>query len=151
MSVDNREFYHVSLKLFIKNSEGKTLVLKAIDNGTFAGYHDFPGGRIDKDEFKTPMIDILQREVLEEVGDVEVSINPVPVAVGRHLILSKFTATKEKDIPVLYLFFEASYIKGDPTISNEHSGIEWVDLESIDLERYFTSGILEAVKMYLKK
>ncbi len=151
MSIDNREFYHVSLKAIVKNSEGKVLILKAAEVGTFSGYYDFPGGRIDKDEFKTPMIDILQREVLEEVGDVEVSINPVPVGVGRHLIFSKFTATKEKDIPVLYLFFEASYIKGDAIISSEHSGIEWVDLENIDLEKYFTSGILEAVKMYLKK
>ncbi len=149
--IDQREFYHISLKLLLKNSEGQTLVLKALDNGTFGGYHDFPGGRIDKNEFTTPFTEILKRELDEEVGNIDVVINNVPVAVGRHLIFAKFTATKEKDIPVLYLFFEGQYLGGNIETSEEHNGFEWIHLEDVNLEQYFTSGILDGVKMYLKK
>lgn len=146
---ENRESYQVSLKIFINNSEGETLVLASVDHGTFAGYYDFPGGRIDKQEFAIPLLDILNREIEEEVGLKGVIINPNPVAVSRHLILSKFTIEKVRDIPVFYVFYEGQYVTGEPTVSDEHKGVQWLKLADINLEQYFTSGILDAVKIYL--
>lgn len=146
-----RESYHVSLKIFLNNSKGETLVLAAVDNGTFAGYHDLPGGRIDKEEFNTPLLDILKREVEEEVGIKDIVINPKPIAVARHLILSKFTIEKNRDIPVFYVFYEGRHLEGEPMISEEHKGVQWVNLREIELEKYFTSGILDGVKSYLEK
>lgn len=148
--IENRESYHVSLKIFINNTANETLVLSAADNGTFSGFHDLPGGRIDKQEFKVPLLDILEREIEEEVGLSGITIKPTPVAVARHLILSKFTIEKTKDIPVFYVFYEGALSSGDIKISDEHGGYEWVDLNKIDLEKYFTSGILDGVKMYLQ-
>ena len=148
--MESRESYHISLKIFINNSSNETLILTAVNNGTFAGYHDLPGGRIDKHEFSVPLLSILQREIEEEVGLTGIVINPKPVAVGRHLILSKFTIEKSRDIPVFYVFYEGTLSSGDVKISDEHGGYKWVDLSKIDLEKYFTSGILEGVRMYLQ-
>ena len=142
-----RGIYQVSLKLLLKNNKGEILALKAADNGSYAGYHDLPGGRIDADEFNTDFIEIIEREVKEEIGDIKISLNSKPVGVGRHLIPASMTSSG-KDIQILYLFFEAEYLSGDIKISDEHSNFKWLNLKDIKLEEYFTSGILEGVKMY---
>jgi len=141
------ESYQVSLKVLLRNAKGETLILGALDNGTFAGYYDVPGGRIDTDEFGVDFVEILKREIREEIGDVELEIDPKPVALGRHL--SRDLTAEGTRIPVLYLFFEAAYRGGDVAISHEHTHYRWVRLEEIDLRTYFTSSILEGVQMYL--
>ena len=141
--------YQISLKLLLKNSDGEILALKA-GRGSIEGYYDFPGGRIDTDEFKTDFANIIAREISEEIGEVKYELNPKPVAVGRHAIPAAMT-TRGKDIRILYLFFEAKYLSGEIKISEEHTAIEWVDLNKIDVAKYFTSGFLSGVKMYLGK
>lgn len=148
---ETQEFYQISLKLLLKNQNGEVLLLKGLDTGTFSGFYELPGGRIDIDEFQTPYTDILKREASEELGDVNIEISSTPVAIGRHMVLAKHTGNKIKDVPIMYIFFEGKYINGNIEISNEHSGHQWVDLDSVDLEKYFRSGILEGLRMYLKK
>lgn len=145
-----RDFYHISLKAILKNKNGEVLILKADNNGTFTGFYDLPGGRIDEDEFAAPLSEILKREIDEEIGEAEISINEIPVSVGRHCI-KKEHANSEKDIHVFYVFYEVQLETGNVSISEEHEGFEWIDLNKIELKKYFTSGILEGVKMYLKK
>lgn len=145
-----RDFYHVSLKAILKNKNGEVLVLKADSNGTFAGFYDLPGGRIDEDEFTTPLSEILKREIAEEIGEAEILINGIPVGIGRHCI-KKEHANSEKDVHVFYVVYEVQLETGNVNISEEHEGFEWIDLNKIELEKYFTSGLLEGVKMYLKK
>lgn len=143
-----KDFYQISLKLFLNNENGKTLILGDLPTGSYAGYHDLPGGRIDDSEFMTPLTEIVKRELKEECGLTDVIIDPNPVAYGRHLV----PAAQEKmnhDVHVLYLFFEATLNSGNINISEEHSSYEWVDLAALDLARYFKSGILEGVQMYL--
>ena len=144
-----RDFYHVSLKAILKNADGNILILKADNQGTFAGFYDLPGGRIDEDEFSVPLIEVLKREIAEEIGNADMKIKETPVAVSRHCIKKEHTSLG-KDIHVLYVFYEANVDEANIKISNEHEGFEWVDLGKIELEKYFTSGILEGIKMYLK-
>jgi 8-oxo-dGTP pyrophosphatase MutT (NUDIX family) len=54
--------YQVSLKLLLWKG-GNVLYLKDVD-----GKWDLPGGRIDTIESKTPLENILAREVREELG-----------------------------------------------------------------------------------
>ena len=61
------DFYQVSLKAILKNVEGSVLVLKADFEGPLSGYYDLPGGRIDESEFDIPLLDILKREIREEI------------------------------------------------------------------------------------
>jgi len=145
------DFYQISLKLILTNSSEEVLILKALNNGTYAGFYDLPGGRIDKDEFGLPFEDILLREAGEEIGNVEFNLRLNPVAYSRHLIHSKFDPIRHKDTHVLYLFFKGQYIAGEIKISNEHSEYEWINLDKIELDKYFTSGLLEGIKMYLGK
>jgi len=142
-----KDFYQVSLKLFLKNNKGEILVLKAVEDSTFAGSYDLPGGRINTDEFKVDLNEILKREVEEEIGKVNFRINVMPMAVGRHLIPAA-RADSGKETHVLYLFFEAEFLDGDIAISNEHTDYKWLDLKGIDPKQYFKSGILEGVQMY---
>lgn len=149
--MNNPESYHISLKLIIKNSAGQILGLEGAAGGTYDGFYDLPGGRIDVDEFQKPIEEILKREVSEELGDVEVFINQTPVAMGRHLILKHHTSAKIKDIPVMYIFFEAEILSGEINVSNEHQSLKWIDLTEQEINKYFISGLLEGLKMYLLK
>jgi len=145
-----KDFYQISLKLFLKNAKGQTLILGGVPGGTYDRFFDLPGGRIDDSEFRTPLTEIVKRELKEECGVSDVTINPMPVAYGRHLVPAK-QEKLDKNVHVLYLFFEATLNSGEITISKEHTSFEWVDLKSLDIEKYFKSGILEGVRMYLSK
>lgn len=144
------DYYQLSLKVIIKNDKDEILALGCPPYGSFAGFYDFPGGRVDVDEFSTPLTDIIKREIKEEIGDIEYELNSTPVSVGRHLLEARFSGLS-KDIHVLYLFFEATYISGDIRISHEHSGYQWFDIGKNEPAKLFKSGNLEGIKMYLSK
>jgi len=143
-----RDFYQISLKLILKNSNDEVLLMKAQNKDTYAGFYDLPGGRINVDEFEVTLPDILRREVLEEIGDVEYDLNPRPVAVARHLIPASISVHK-RDVHVLYLLYEGSFKSGKVTVSQEHTGFIWVDPRKVKLEQYLKSGNLEGMLMYL--
>jgi 8-oxo-dGTP diphosphatase len=145
-----KDLCQISLKLLLKNKSGKILALKAVSRGSYAGFYDLPGGRIDIDEFKTNFTNIIAREVAEELGGVKYKLKPKIVAAGRHIIPPYLTKTG-KEIHVLYLFFEAKYLGGEIKTSFEHAGFAWLDLKKIEPAQYFTSGLLEGVRMYLNK
>jgi 8-oxo-dGTP pyrophosphatase MutT (NUDIX family) len=140
--------YQVSLKVLLKNSQQEILVLKASDHGSYTGFYDLPGGRIDTDEFNTDFAKIIAREIAEETGDVKFRLQPRPVALGRHLVPAALTKSGQ-EAHILYLFFEAEYLGGDIRISDEHLAYKWVNLQEIDLAAHFMSGILEGVRAYL--
>ena len=141
-----KDLYQVSLKLLLKNKKGEILVLNHRRDSAFFGFYDLSGGRIHKDEFKTPLLKILKREIKEETGNVRFIVNPVPVAVGRTAV----TWAKGKEAHFLFLFFEGTYLDGKVTISSEHTGFTWLNLSKTNLSKYFTRGILEGIKMYIK-
>lgn len=147
MGKDN-DFYQISLKVIIQNKKGEILALKGMTGGSYDGFYDIPGGRIDKKEFKTPLLKIIRREIQEEVGNIKYQLKPHPVALGRHLLPASLNNTK-KDIHILYLFFEANYLSGNIKISREHLGHKWLKLNKNNLTKYFKSGNLEGIKMYL--
>lgn len=64
MPIDN---YQVSLKVFLKNETGDTLILQNSQSHGDSVYYDFPGGRIDADEFRVDYETILLREITEEL------------------------------------------------------------------------------------
>lgn len=144
-----KDLYQVSLKAIIKNSKNEILILNAHNDGNFAGFYDFPGGRIDENEFNVPFEKILMREIKEEIGNVKIKLNPTPIALGRHAFQSRQSAGN-KEIHVLYVFFEAKYFSGKIKISNEHLGFKWVKFNKQNAKKYFCSGILEGVRTYLK-
>ena len=148
--MSNHDLYQISLKVFLKNKAGEILILKSNKDGSYAGFYDVPGGRIDADEFSVSFEKIVKRELEEEIGSIDYKLNPKPAAISRYLLPAKFNRSK-KDIHVLYIFFEAQYENGDIKISDEHEDHLWLNLSNQPLEKYFNSGILDGIKMYLGK
>jgi 8-oxo-dGTP pyrophosphatase MutT (NUDIX family) len=144
--------YQISLKCFLKNNKWETLILKTTPSSSFLGTYDFPGWRIDEEEFETHYIDILKREIFEETGIKDVKIENKVVAIARHKVLAELRKTEKKDNYIFYIFYEW-ILNCDKcaVISDEHADFKWVNLEDIVLEDYFMSWYLEWVKMYLNK
>jgi len=144
-----KDFYQVSLKVFLKNNRGEVLGLEAARGGTYDGFYDLPGGRIDFDEFKTSFEEIIRRELTEEIGNVEYSLNLRPIAFGRNENPNK-QSPLGGFVHIFNIFFEGVYKKGEIKISEEHRGFKWIKLEENNLEKYFKFAILEGAKVYLK-
>ena len=122
------------------------MILKTPETSTYKGKYDLPWGRIDQDEFYTDLLEILDREIKEEVWDIVYDVKSKPVAVSRHRAEHK---TRIEDI--FYCFYDAKIISGNIIVSSEHSDFKWVKLDEVILEDYFISGILDWVKMFLSK
>lgn len=140
--------YQISLKCFLKNSLWETLILKTPITSSFLWTYDFVGWRIDEDEFEVDYVDILKREIFEEIWIKNVEIKKEVVSIARHKALKKFTKSWQDDI-IFYVFFEWKIIDENIQISHEHIDYKFVKLEEIDVNKYFYSWYLEAVKMYL--
>ena len=141
------DWYNISLKVFLKDKTGKILALKADEKSNMAGFYDFPGGRINPEEFNTDYADIIKRELAEEIGlNLKYKLILKPISFARHHYFSK---RQNKEIRILFLCFEADYLGGDSKISHEHVGHAWLDLHNIKIEDYFILGCLEAVKRYI--
>lgn len=135
--------YQISLKAILKNSLWETLILKTLETSWFYWKCDLPGGRINETEFEVPYLDILAREIKEEIWDVKVDLKNKVVAIGRHSHKWKI---------IFYIVFEWIILDEENIkISHEHCGYEFVNLENIVLQNYFTSWILESIKIYLNK
>jgi len=145
-----KDFYQVSLKVIIKNDRGEILLLAEDPNGSSAGFYDLLGGRITVDEFTVPLLDVLRREITEEIGEINFLLDSKPIAIGRHLVPAIKSETNS-DIHVLYVFFEAKFISGEIIISDEHSDFKWVDFSKEEPAKYLKSGNLEGMEMYLQK
>lgn len=132
--------YQISLKAVMKNRQGKTLILQANPQGSWAGFFDLPGGRMHEHEFDAPFMDVLAREIREEIGDaVRFRLNPKPIALARYRNVAK-------GVNVLYVFFNAKYLSGKISLSHEHIGLEWVDLAKLNIDAYFPSGFVEGMR-----
>lgn len=146
---DVKDFYQVSLKVFLKNKQGEVLGLKAARGGSYEGFYDLPGGRIDLDEFATPLTDVIKRELQEEIGDnVDYDLVLQPVALGRNENPNKESPLGGL-VHIFNVFFEASYKSGEIKISPEHLGFKWIKLEKETLDQFFKFAILEGARTYL--
>ena len=120
--------YQVGLKILLKK-EDEYLFLTCVDDKRY----DLPGGRIDDVEHTTPLSEIIQREVSEELGeDVRYKLGRPVFQCRRYL--------KNKGTYVFLTIYEADYLGGEVEMSPEHIGYQWINPKKFDLKReYFTS------------
>jgi len=132
----------VSLKIILKDKQGKTLILKTEKNSSLNGFYDLPGGRIRENEVKLPVIKILKREIKEELGSsIVYKVIERPISIGRHKNL------KKED--VLWIFFTAEFKRGKIVLSDEHIGYDWVKITKANYKKYFIKGAREGMAHYL--
>lgn len=136
---------HANLKVNIKaimlNSKGKILALKAQNNGPMADYYDMPGGRVEEYELGIKLVDILDREIREELGEIQYTVEPRP--------LTALTWTWPDGQSMVYIYYLVKYQSGDIRISDEHQSYEWIEYSKEKIEKHFITHHLAALEQYL--
>lgn len=148
MATENYQNYHIAVKAFIRNGD-KLLICKDafFDSELFAEW-DMPGGRINKEERETGFNEVLDREIIEEVGDIKYKNNG-PAVIFRHSRTEQRLPDKPM-INILMIGFDIEYLGGDVKISNEHTEYRWLPIEELkNAEKYFKGGWIDGIKKYL--
>lgn len=144
-----QQFFHVSRKVLLRNQAGETLVLDVGQvEQSMGGFWDFPGGRINRDERDLPLDQTIKREIFEEIGPVECTVDPKPVGAGIHVVPKRYHDLGE-DLYGFVVLYEGKFLGGEIRVNAEHVGYRWIDLKKIKPEEWFTGGLLAAVKNYL--
>lgn len=137
-----KDLYFVAVKLFLRDGS-KLLITHDI-----FGDWDLPGGRIRKDEFNKPLESVIERKVVEELGqDVKYDLKE-PKAFFRverheHNLGGQL-------VRIFGVGYEAHFLGGAIHLGDHHDQMEWVDTNSFQPEQYFTGGWLLGVQEYLK-
>lgn len=141
MNSEKKDTYFVAVKIFFEK-DGKLLILK--DN---FGDWDLPGGRIKKDEFNTPLEEIIERKVKEELG------NDIKYLIGDPLVFMRHERIEQtQGRPVVRIFaigYKGFMNGGDIKLSARHTKMLWVGLDDFDPAEYFAGGWLKGVREYL--
>lgn len=139
--MNDKDTYFVAVKIFLEQ-EGKLLILK--DN---FGDWDLPGGRITKDEFETPLEDIMKRKIREELG------NDIRYVIGKPIVFMRHERQEvvpgNPTVRIFAIGYEGIFEGGKIRTSERHPEFLWVDVKSFKPEEYFKGGWLEGVKEYL--
>jgi 8-oxo-dGTP diphosphatase len=140
--------FNVSLKVILVNDKKQILGLKASYKASFAGFYDLPGGRIDIGELHQDFTKTLKRELKEEIGNIKLQLEDKPITALKYIVPGKFVKNK-KDLSMVYIFFVAKYISGKIKLSNEHEGLEWLNVNKANASKYFYKNFLGGVEQYL--
>jgi len=129
--------YQISLKALIRKGD-EFLFLRTPKRKLF----DLPGGRIDLDEYEAPIAKIIEREVQEELGE------KVKYKLGN--LVFQFRRHGKAPTPVFLAVYEAEYLSGEPQLSNEHSGFQWINpkKDGLKKEDFFNDEEYLAFKAY---
>ena len=120
MSLNDFAYFQVSLKTILRKEDSILLLI------TPDGYYDFPGGRIDKSEINLNFNDVLARELREELGN-DLKFKTDNVA----FVSKRFYDKNNTNYHILATFFEAQWLEGNITLSNEHTKSRWIKPHSI--------------------
>lgn len=141
MNAEPKDTYFVAVKIFLEK-DGELLVMK--DN---FGDWDLPGGRIKKDEFETPLDQIIKRKMSEELGNnIKYKIDK-PVVFMRHERIEKTPGNPT--VRIFAVGYQGTLENGEIETSERHHEILWVDPKTFRPEDYFTGGWLKGVQEYL--
>lgn len=134
--------YHVGLKILLKKGD-EFLFLTHAAGKRF----DLPGGRIDDVEHTTALVEILAREVREELGEgMKYKLGKPAFQFRRHF------ESEGKNVHVFLVVYEAEYLSGEIQLSAEHSGYQWINPRKVDLEEedFFHKEEFLAFKKYFE-
>lgn len=130
----------MGLKAFIRKDD-RLLIVRESDKYKSGGAWELPGGRIKESELNTALSEILQREIVEELG------NAFKVRIGS--VLHVWRRPTHPDGPVFLVGFDCYYESGDITVSEEHTETAWIQKSNID-EYLFADGFKEAIEKFFK-
>ncbi len=106
--------YHVGLKILLRKGNDVLFLHSASKE-----FLDLPGGRIDDSEDSVSVIDVLHREIREELGgSVQYEVGE-PLFQYRRFVKNRFR--------IFLTVYDGVYLGGYVQISDEHSDYEWID------------------------
>ncbi len=142
------QHYAISLKVILKRKDWKVLVIKVPEGPRMWWYYDLPWWRIDVWEFKVDLLDILWREIYEELWNIKFQLQWTPIANAR--VYCKPCEKYNYEEYIFYNFYEWRYLWGDIKLSNEHCEYKWIDLEGVNIETYFLEWFRDGIVQYLQ-
>jgi ADP-ribose pyrophosphatase YjhB (NUDIX family) len=154
--MDQKDTYFVAVKVFlVRERDGKLLIMR--DN---FGDWDLPGGRIKKDEFETPLAEVIKRKMSEELGDdIRYTIG-APVVFMRHE--RQEAAPGNPTVRIFAIGYEGTLLdgggsggdgdggRGEIRTSERHPESLWVDPRDFNPEDYFKGGWLKGVEEWIE-
>ena len=141
MTTSDKDLYFVAVKVFLRR--GKDLLILKDNFGDW----DLPGGRIKKDEFNASMESVVDRKMKQEIGATTKYTLGKPVVFFRH---ERNEAVEGN--PLVRIFgigYEAILESNEICLSQRHTEMKWVDVETFMPEEYFTGGWLKGLQEYL--
>ena len=121
----NEKLFHVGVKALIVNEDDRVLVLnvnttKFRDDKT--PHWDIPGGRIQEGQ---SALETLRREVLEETGIKQIEKAEYLTGVISNI---EIPVSDELTVGLVLVVYKVAVPPNSAvTLSNEHTGYEWVD------------------------
>ena len=138
----SKDLYFVAVKLFLRDGD-KLLITHDI-----FGSWDLPGGRIKKDEFDKPLESVIERKIDEELG------GEVKYELGQPKIffrVERLEHSSQEMVRIFAIGYEAKFVNGVVKLGDHHDQMEWVNVNKIKPENYFTGGWLTGVQEYLEQ
>ena len=140
--ISGKDEYFVAVKVFLEDNDGNLFVFK--DKW---GDWDLPGGRIKPHEFETPLEDIVERKLREELGDAFSYTLMKPEIFMRHERVED--APGNPTVRIFALGYRAQMTDGAITLSEHHTEHKWIDVSQYDPTADFNGGWLKGVQEYL--
>ncbi len=139
-----KENYLVAVKILLRDGD-KLLITHDI-----FGQWDIPGGRIRKDQFETPMEDILDGKIKQELGNkVQYELGPIVETIR---VEREEHGRNGEIVRIFAVCYEAKYLGGEIEIGDIHDEYRWVDITTADLSEFKTdSGWVHQLENYQAK
>jgi hypothetical protein len=143
MDSKSKDSYFVAVKLFVRDGD-KLLILHDI-----FGSWDLPGGRIKKDEFNTPLKDVITRKIHEELGgSIKIKVGQ---SNGIFFRVERWEEGLDMTVRIFAVGYNANYLGGEVEVGKHMEKYKWVDVKTFKPEEYFKGGWLVGVQEYLDK
>jgi ADP-ribose pyrophosphatase YjhB (NUDIX family) len=146
MAVNNKDVYFVAVKIFLQNEKGELLITKDC-----FGDWDIPGGRLRENDFDTPLENVVERKMHEELGDGIVYRLGGVVLFMRHERNEILSSGERETRRIFAIGYRAKYIGGEIQLGESHAEYKWVDIKTFTPEDYFTGGWLKGVREFQEK
>ncbi|MBU0707086.1 NUDIX domain-containing protein [Patescibacteria group bacterium] len=145
--MENKDLYYVAVKVFLRNKKGKLLITKDRFNDGW----DIPGGRLKPNDFETPLEQVIERKINEELGDELDYRIDAPIVFMRHERLEVLSSGEKAERRIFAVGYKAEYLSGEVMLGKNHIEHQWVDIKNFIPENYFNGGWLKGVKEYIQK
>lgn len=140
---NDKDLYHVAVKLLLRDDDNLLLIHDIF------GAWDIPGGRIKPDEFETPLEDIIERKMREELGD------NIRYKLGSPKVFFRVEREEHglngQKVRIFGIGFEADYLGGEVQLGDHHDQLYWMDIKVDNPAKYLAGGWLVGMQKYLSE